>query len=174
MSKSIIFLVKSFLGNFCRHLAIFIWSHWLWHSWQSVAASDTIEPGFELSHQPFSIPNPFSIPIYLYPLYTHIISYNVPIRISRQRLFVLLAQRSRPTPEVRIRSLEIFYAEQVFGYRELDCWKDKNKKLYINQMGGKYKLFQEQSTATMVQDFPYCWGFFTACSNVVLRLMIRC
>ena len=28
VSKSIIFLVKSFLGNFYRHLAIFIWSHW--------------------------------------------------------------------------------------------------------------------------------------------------
>ena len=27
MSKSIIFLVKSFLGNFHRHLAIFVWSH---------------------------------------------------------------------------------------------------------------------------------------------------
>ena len=26
--KSIIFLVKSFLGNFCRLLAIFFWSHW--------------------------------------------------------------------------------------------------------------------------------------------------
>ena len=25
----IIFLVKSFLGNFYRHLAIFIWSHWM-------------------------------------------------------------------------------------------------------------------------------------------------
>ena len=29
MSKSIIFLVKYFLGNFDRHLAIFFWSHWL-------------------------------------------------------------------------------------------------------------------------------------------------
>ena len=29
MSKSIIFLVKSFLGNFYRHLAIFFWSHWV-------------------------------------------------------------------------------------------------------------------------------------------------
>ena len=28
--KSVIFLVKSFLGNFYRHLAIFIWSHWWW------------------------------------------------------------------------------------------------------------------------------------------------
>ena len=27
VSKSIIFLVKSFLGNFDRHLAIFFWSH---------------------------------------------------------------------------------------------------------------------------------------------------
>ena len=27
VSKSIIFLVKSFLGNFYRHLAIFYWSH---------------------------------------------------------------------------------------------------------------------------------------------------
>ena len=26
--KSIIFLLKSFLGNFYRHLAIFFWSHW--------------------------------------------------------------------------------------------------------------------------------------------------
>ena len=30
VSKSIIFLVKSFLGNFYRHLAIFFWSHWAW------------------------------------------------------------------------------------------------------------------------------------------------
>ena len=29
VSKSFIFLVKSFLGNFYRHVAIFIWSHWL-------------------------------------------------------------------------------------------------------------------------------------------------
>ena len=29
VSKSFIFLVKSFLGNFYRHLAIFFWSHWL-------------------------------------------------------------------------------------------------------------------------------------------------
>ena len=29
VSKSFIFLVKSFLGNFYRHLAIFIWSHWI-------------------------------------------------------------------------------------------------------------------------------------------------
>ena len=28
MSKSLIFLVKSFLGKFYRHLAIFFWSHW--------------------------------------------------------------------------------------------------------------------------------------------------
>ena len=56
VSKSLIFLVKSFLGKFYRHLAIFIWSHckrppfvecgidiltkadnghWLWLSWQS-------------------------------------------------------------------------------------------------------------------------------------------
>ena len=28
MSKSFIFLVKSFLGNFYRHLATFYWSHW--------------------------------------------------------------------------------------------------------------------------------------------------
>ena len=28
MLKSVIFLVKSFLGNFYRHLAIFFWSHW--------------------------------------------------------------------------------------------------------------------------------------------------
>ena len=28
VSKPIIFLVKSFLGNFYRHLAIFFWSHW--------------------------------------------------------------------------------------------------------------------------------------------------
>ena len=27
MSKSVIFLVKSFLGNFYKHLAIFFWSH---------------------------------------------------------------------------------------------------------------------------------------------------
>ena len=30
MSKSLIFLVKSFLGNFYRNLAIFFWSHCLW------------------------------------------------------------------------------------------------------------------------------------------------
>ena len=29
VSKSFIFLVKSFLGNFYRHLAIFIWSYWM-------------------------------------------------------------------------------------------------------------------------------------------------
>ena len=29
VSKSLIFLVKSFLGNFYKHLAIFIWSHCL-------------------------------------------------------------------------------------------------------------------------------------------------
>ena len=29
VSKSIIFLVKSFLGDFYRHLAIFFWSHWV-------------------------------------------------------------------------------------------------------------------------------------------------
>ena len=28
MSKSLIFLVKTFLGNFYRHLATFCWSHW--------------------------------------------------------------------------------------------------------------------------------------------------
>ena len=28
VSKSIFFLVKPFLGNFYRHLAIFFWSHW--------------------------------------------------------------------------------------------------------------------------------------------------
>ena len=27
MLKSVIFLVKSFLGNFYKHLAIFFWSH---------------------------------------------------------------------------------------------------------------------------------------------------
>ena len=30
VSKSLIFLVKSFLGNFYRHLANFYWSHWTW------------------------------------------------------------------------------------------------------------------------------------------------
>ena len=29
MSKSLIYLVKSFLGNSYRHLATFYWSHWL-------------------------------------------------------------------------------------------------------------------------------------------------
>ena len=34
--KSIIFPVKSFLGNFYRHLAIYFWSHWLqWPSKQN-------------------------------------------------------------------------------------------------------------------------------------------
>ena len=28
MSKSLIFLLKSFLGDFCRQFAIFFWSHW--------------------------------------------------------------------------------------------------------------------------------------------------
>ena len=28
MSKSFIFLVKPFLGKFCRHLVIYIWSYW--------------------------------------------------------------------------------------------------------------------------------------------------
>ena len=36
VSKSIIFLVKSFLGNFYRHLAIFIWSHWLAFSFENL------------------------------------------------------------------------------------------------------------------------------------------
>jgi len=31
--KIIHFLLKSFLGNFYRHLAIFIWSHWLCYSY---------------------------------------------------------------------------------------------------------------------------------------------
>ena len=30
VSKSLIFLEKSFLGNFYRQLAIFYWSHWCW------------------------------------------------------------------------------------------------------------------------------------------------
>ena len=30
VSKSLILLVKSFLGNFYRHLATFYWSHWFW------------------------------------------------------------------------------------------------------------------------------------------------
>ena len=30
VSKSLIFLVKSFLGNFYRYLATFYWSHWPW------------------------------------------------------------------------------------------------------------------------------------------------
>ena len=33
MSKSIIFLLKSFLGNFYRHLAIFFWSLWTERTW---------------------------------------------------------------------------------------------------------------------------------------------
>ena len=36
VSKSFIFLVKSFLGNFYRHLAIFIWSHW----WRPILKTD--------------------------------------------------------------------------------------------------------------------------------------
>ena len=32
------FLVKSLLGNFYRHLAIFFWSHWMWGS-RAVATS---------------------------------------------------------------------------------------------------------------------------------------
>ena len=35
-SKSFIFLVKSYMGNFYRHLAIFIWSHWSLCSWPPV------------------------------------------------------------------------------------------------------------------------------------------
>ena len=31
VSKSLIFLVKSFMGNLYRHLAIFTWSHWLYY-----------------------------------------------------------------------------------------------------------------------------------------------
>ena len=42
MSISFIFLVKSFLGNFYRHLAIFFWSHWCYDrfwatSWRTCA-----------------------------------------------------------------------------------------------------------------------------------------
>ena len=33
VSKSLIFLVKSFFGKFYRHLAIFYWSHWFY--WQN-------------------------------------------------------------------------------------------------------------------------------------------
>ena len=33
VSKSLIFLVKSFLGNFYRHLATFYWSHWSCITW---------------------------------------------------------------------------------------------------------------------------------------------
>ena len=36
LPKSLIFLVKSFLGNFYRHLAIFFWSHWLTLTFQMV------------------------------------------------------------------------------------------------------------------------------------------
>ena len=35
VSKSLIFLVKSFLGNFYRHLAIFYWSHWHHRKWEN-------------------------------------------------------------------------------------------------------------------------------------------
>ena len=44
-SKPIIFLVKSLLGNFYRHLAIFFWSHWM----QAVRHFKIIS---ELSHAP--------------------------------------------------------------------------------------------------------------------------
>ena len=33
------FLVKSFLGNFYTHLAIFFWSHWIGHPLPSVSPS---------------------------------------------------------------------------------------------------------------------------------------
>ena len=42
VSKSIIYLLKSFLGKFYRHLAIFFWSHW---SYCSLRASQ--ENNFE-------------------------------------------------------------------------------------------------------------------------------
>ena len=45
VSKCIIFLVKLFLGNFLRHLAIFFWSHWM----QAVRHFKIIS---ELSHAP--------------------------------------------------------------------------------------------------------------------------
>ena len=43
VSKSLIFQVKSFLGNFNRHLAIFFWLHLPGHkcSWQSSAMPNT-------------------------------------------------------------------------------------------------------------------------------------
>ena len=33
VSKSFVFLVNTFLGNFYRHLATFYWSHWSWSLW---------------------------------------------------------------------------------------------------------------------------------------------
>ena len=38
VSKSFIFLVKPFLGNFYRILAIFIWSHWYQVDWRGYNA----------------------------------------------------------------------------------------------------------------------------------------
>ena len=53
VSKSFIFLVKSFLGNFYRHLAIFIWSHCrqdsklldLWRKYDDVQDWDLLVTG---------------------------------------------------------------------------------------------------------------------------------
>ena len=42
VSKSLIFVVKSFLGNFNRHFAIFYWSHWMHH------LGDETENGWKL------------------------------------------------------------------------------------------------------------------------------
>ena len=53
VSKSLIFLVNSFFGNFYRHLAIFIWSHW----------SPTLiaRPGFIYSHNVISLNNTLGV-----------------------------------------------------------------------------------------------------------------
>ena len=48
LSKSFIFLVKSFLVNFYRHLAIFFWSHWSGHT--AVQSSIQIYANFRRRH----------------------------------------------------------------------------------------------------------------------------
>ena len=47
MSKSLIILVKSFLGNFYRLLAIFYWSHWLFWQLKNAEHRYCAQLGFE-------------------------------------------------------------------------------------------------------------------------------
>ena len=49
VSKSFIFLVQSFLGNFYSHLATFYWSHWSWSSLVEGPNSQTCMESYHVS-----------------------------------------------------------------------------------------------------------------------------